>query len=385
MFNKTIILRPEDNGDEPPNGLEVALPFRRLGILNPAVVQYGPLAYLLSRLYYSERGVNKSCIVRNAALLEGDSVRIIRDGKGHPIEELVLAPELPHGQQGVEDMRVGFIQGEAPLHAFLVHYNGVDARTEYLRTKEAEPHNLLKWDRFGIFFPNITLQEAIELAPNKKYKDAWIKQYPEKRKQGISREQYTEPASPFLGTKDCALFPHKIKREVNGQLEDHYGIIIRLLPDMQIVYVKDFKELAKHEFWQKTVKDLEEHLLLKREYDWEKDHIGLSYPPFETSQGVIIPYHGATMEPKRNYKFAGVLVDKNNPQNILGRPKKPILEATELWESNGVVSGKVVYPTGHAVWDGYYHIFYGGADKCIAHVPITEQRLLDNFSVNALK
>ena len=79
MFQKKIILRPEDNGNKPPNGLNVVLPFKRLGILNPAVVQYSPLVYLLSRLYYNEGGVNKSCIVRNAALLEGDRVRIVRD------------------------------------------------------------------------------------------------------------------------------------------------------------------------------------------------------------------------------------------------------------------------------------------------------------------
>ncbi len=386
MFQKKIILRPEDNGNKPPNGLNVVLPFKRLGILNPAVVQYSPLVYLLSRLYYNEGGVNKSCIVRNAALLEGDTVRIVRDEKGSVIEELVLAPELPHGQRGVEDMRVGFIQGEAPLHSFLVHYNGLDARTEYLRTKETEPDNLLKWDRFGIYFPNIALEEAIELAPNKKYRNNWIKRYDlikqdgKEGKQKILNEQYTKSASPFLGTKDCALFPHKIKRKVNSKLEDYYGVIIRLSPDMQIVYVKDFKELSEHEFWKKSVGNLEKHLLLEREYGWEKSHIGLSYPPFETSQGVVIPYHGATMKSERNYKFGAVLVDKNNPRKILGRTEKPILEATEPWESNGIVSGKVVFPTGHAVWDGFYHIFYGAGDKYIAHTTISEQRLLDNFN-----
>ncbi len=378
-YNKHKVLTPKDKEYEPPNGLDVALPFKRLGILNPAVIQYGPFVYLLSRLYYSENGTNKSCIIRNAALLEGDSIRIIRDKKGIPIEELVLAPEAPHGQQGVEDMRVGFIQGESPLHGFLVNYNGVDARTEYLRTKEAEPHNLLKWDRFGIFFPNITMQEAIEIAPNNKYRKMWIKEYTYKIKQEIPKEQYSEPTSPFLGTKDCALFPRKIKREVDGELQDHYGIIIRLLPDMQIVYVADFKELAKYEFWQKSIKNLESHILLEREYDWEESHIGLSNPPFEISEGIVIPYHGVIMEPERTYKSGAVLVDKDNPQKILGRTKNPILEATEPWEMNGIVKGNIVFPTGHAVWDGYYHIFYGAGDENVGHTAILEQELLDSF------
>jgi len=378
MPQKRIILRPEDNGDEPPDGLDAALPFKRLGILNPAVVQHGPFVYLLSRLNYSGNGVSKSCIVRNAVLLEGNSVRIFRDKKGYPIEELVLSPESPHGQRAVEDMRVGFMKGEAPLHAFLVHYNGVDARTEYLRTKETEPFNLLKWDRFGIYFPNISLEEAIDLAPNKKYRDNWTERYNMIKEEGNQGKQeilnriYKNPVSPFLGTKDCGLFPKKIKGK--------YAINIRLLPDMQIIYVKDFTELAKHEFWQETIKNLEDHLLLERKYDWEESHIGLSYSPFETSEGFVIPSHGAIMNPERDYKFGLTLVDKNNPQKILGRTKKPILEATEQWESNGIVSGKVVFPTGHAVWDGYYHIFYGAGDKYIGHATITEQRLLDNFN-----
>ncbi|MBU2104209.1 MAG: hypothetical protein KKF67_00325 [Nanoarchaeota archaeon] len=51
MSQKKIILRPEDNGDEPPDGLNVALPFKRLGIYNPAVVQYGNLLSTKTKSY----------------------------------------------------------------------------------------------------------------------------------------------------------------------------------------------------------------------------------------------------------------------------------------------------------------------------------------------
>ncbi|MCK5026345.1 MAG: hypothetical protein KAS15_07135, partial [Nanoarchaeota archaeon] len=139
------------------------------------------------------------------------------------------------------------------------------------------------------------------------------------------------------------------------------------------------KELAKYEFWQESIKNLESHILLEREYNWEESHIGLSNSPFELSEGVVIPYHGAIMKPKRDYKFGAVLVDKDNPQKILGRTKNPILEATEQWEKDGIMSGNIVFPTGHAVWDGYYHMFYGAGDKYIGHIAIPEQKLLDSF------
>ena len=50
MSQKKIILRPKDNGDEPPDGLNIAGSFKRLGILNAPVVQHGPFVYLLKSL-----------------------------------------------------------------------------------------------------------------------------------------------------------------------------------------------------------------------------------------------------------------------------------------------------------------------------------------------
>ena len=38
MLQKKIILKPEDTGDEPPDGLNVVGSFKRIGILNPAEV-----------------------------------------------------------------------------------------------------------------------------------------------------------------------------------------------------------------------------------------------------------------------------------------------------------------------------------------------------------
>ena len=93
----------------------------------------------------------------------------------------------------------------------------------------------------------------------------------------------------------------------------------------------------------------------------------------------LVVLDGVKMEPERNYKFGVALVDKNNPQKILGRSKNPILEATESWESDGIVSGKVVFPTGHAFWDGRYHLFYGAGDKYIAHTTISEKKLFDSL------
>jgi len=51
MFQKRIILKPEDKEDEPPNGLNVVLPFKRLGILNPAIIQKGNEVLIKTKSY----------------------------------------------------------------------------------------------------------------------------------------------------------------------------------------------------------------------------------------------------------------------------------------------------------------------------------------------
>ncbi len=375
MNQKRIILKPEDKVDEPPPGLNFAGSFKRIGILNPAIIQRDNEINLLSRLIYQDNKGLNSCVVKNQALLKGKNIRIKKDKKGYPLEKLVFQPIKPHGDRGIEDPRTIKLNFENPIHGFLVHYNSLingDARTEYLRTKERDPTNLLSWDRFGIYFPNISLKEAIEIVPSKIYKKRWET---EDQHRLNGKIQNYPPTSPFLETKDCCLWPEKI----NINNEAYYGLIIRLLPDMQIVYFKDFKELAKYEFWKDVVKNIQDYSLLKIENKWEKSHIGLAGPPFEIDEGILIPYHGAVMKPERNYKFGFALANPDNPQEILGRTKNPFLYATEPWEENGVVPGKIVFPTGHAIKDEIIHLFYGAGDKYVAHTTTTKKEILDSL------
>jgi len=72
-------------------------------------------------------------------------------------------------------------------------------------------------------------------------------------------------------------------------------------------------------------------------------------------------------------------VDKNNPQKVLARTKKPILEATESWEENGVVSGKVVFPTGHTIDNNKIHWFYGAGDKYVACCSMGKREMLNSL------
>jgi len=308
-MKKRILLTPKCKELEPPPNLKVEGSFKRIGILNPAIVQSGNELDLYSRLIYKDDLGLNSCIVRNQGKLEYGNIRIKRDEKGFPFEELVFQASNPYGVRGVEDFRAGYVQDEKPLHGFLVNYDGLNVRTEYVRTNDA-----ILWEKFGVWFPNLNLSKALELIGEQgggRYQKRWKKEY------------LGNSDKCFLGTKDCAMFPLKVNEKK--------GVIIRLLPDMQIVYVDDPIELAQREFWEETIGNLESKVLLERKYNWEKSHIGLAGPPFEIEEGVVIPYHGVVMNPKRNYRFGLALVDKTNPQKILTRTKKPIIESTESW------------------------------------------------------
>ena len=357
-MNKRILLTPKDKENEPPIGLNVTNQFKRVGILNPAVIQSGENVSLYSRLIYEDRRGLNSCIIKNHCSFKKGEIEIKKDERGFPSEELIFQAKSPHGLKGVEDFRTCCVEGENSIHGFLVHYDGHNARTEYVRTNGES-----NWDTFGVWFPNIKLSKALKLIGNQgngRYKERWLKEYSSEKN-----------ADLFLGTKDCAMFPLKI----NGKK----GVIIRIFPDIQIVYVNDPIELAKKEFWEEVIGNLESKVLLERKYDWEASHIGLAGPPFEINQGVIIPYHGVVMQPERNYKFGLALVNKRKPQEVLARTKKPILEATESWEENGVVSGKVVFPTGHAIYNGYIYWFYGAGDKYVACFSMDKDKISDTL------
>ena len=378
MSSKHILMRPEENQYEPPKGLLVDENFKRLGILNPAVIQdeENPSRItLFPRLIYQDKHGLNSCIIKKEAILEGKNIRI-RGG-----EETVFQSKAPHGLKGVEDFRVCKIKGEKVLHGDIVYFNGFDARTKYVRTKKSNPKNYSDWDEFGIYFPNINAEKAIELVEPQRYKEYWENNFGK-----IAQEKAREfgvhvPEVPYLGTKDCCVWPNKVKRKNDkGIEEEYYAKIIRLLPDMQIIYFKDFRELANVKFWENVVSNIEEHNLLKRKNGWEKSHIGLAGAPIELEEGILLPYHGVKMNPIRDYKFGAALQDKEDPQITLARTKKPILYATEPWERNGVVDGDVVFPTGHARGEnGTIHLFYGAGDKYLAHTTTTEKKILEQM------
>jgi len=115
----------------------------------------------------------------------------------------------------------------------------------------------------------------------------------------------------------------------------------------------------------------EEHLLAQPQFDWESEKIGGSTPPIKTDKGWLAIYHGVDKD--FVYRAGALMLDLDNPRNILGRTPEPILEPETAYEKNGLVKN-VVFPCGNVVVDGTLFVYYGAADThcCVATISLDE-------------
>jgi predicted GH43/DUF377 family glycosyl hydrolase len=178
---------------------------------------------------------------------------------------------------------------------------------------------------------------------------------------------------PDRHDKDCALFPE----EINGRI----AMLHRLGSTIQIAYFESL-DAIKHsqKFWSEYVTHYQDFEIMRPKFSWDEWKIGMGPTPVRTDRGWLVIYHGVSSE--RIYRVGAVLLDLEDPANVIGRTSEPILEPETEFEKRGIVPN-VVFPTGAVLWDGDLLIYYGGADKvcCGARVAIDE--LLDELEKNA--
>ncbi len=96
---------------------------------------------------------------------------------------------------------------------------------------------------------------------------------------------------------------------------------------------------------------------------WDNVKLGISSPPIETEYGWLLLYHGVS-NPGSIYKVGAMLLDFQDPYNVIARTDAPIFEPEMDYERIGLVPN-VVFPCGAVVIDGTIYMYYGGADKVI--------------------
>ncbi len=156
--------------------------------------------------------------------------------------------------------------------------------------------------------------------------------------------------------KDCALFPQKVggkyfclHRPSGVDLGGNY---------VWISESNDLVHWGKHNCLAMTRKD-----------HWDSNRIGAGASPIWTKDGWLVIYHGANHT--NRYCLGAILLDLQDPKQILARSEDPIMEPDELYEQNGFF-GEVVFTNGHVQFGDQLWMYYGASDSvvCGAHLSI---------------
>lgn len=328
-----------------------ARPFESKAVLNPAIIQEGDFVHI----FYRAINANEISSI-GYAKLKGPTGLIERN------EKPLIERTYDYESKGLEDPRIAKF-GKTFYMTYVAH-DGKNAVTAY-----ATSQDLKTWKKRGLISPLITYDTAASLFSKGKLKDRYF----------MFEAFYEEMSGQdvLIWFKDVFLFPKKIK----GQ----FAMLIRILPDIQIVFFKNFKELKNRDFWRNYLKKLSSHVLLENKYWFESRNIGGGAPPIYTKDGWLVIFHTVEeLNKARVYRASAALLDKRNPLRVIGRLNIPLFSPEEKWEiecsSNfECSSNNVVFPTGTAIFGKDLYIYYGASDAKIAVAKVNLKELLSKL------
>ncbi len=171
-----------------------------------------------------------------------------------------------------------------------------------------------------------------------------------------------------LRDKDAVIFPKRI----NGKI----AMLHRVVPNIQIIYLDSIQEFHNPEegFWEKHLENLEDHTVMRPEFEWENLKIGAGPTPIETDEGWLLIYRG--VDSNHVYRMGMALLDLENPEKVIAKSPVPLLEPELDFELFGDVNN-VVFPEGAVVIQETLHVYYGAADSVIGHAQAPLKEVLD--------
>lgn len=163
--------------------------------------------------------------------------------------------------------------------------------------------------------------------------------------------------------KDCALFPE--------QIGGSYFILHRpssLGPGGSFIWIATSPDLihwGEHQCIAQT-----------RPGMWDAARVGAGASPIRTPEGWLEIYHGANEE--NRYSLGALLLDINDPAQVLARSKEPIMEPMMEYEKTGFFAN-VVFTNGMVVHVDELTLYYGAADKVICGATLSIREILHSL------
>ena len=324
--------------------------FEVVCVLNPAVTHFGNETFLLMRV--CERPIQEDGWLSTPVLdLENDGCKIVRfklddplldyddprkfsyNGKGYltTISHLRLARSTDGQNFIVEDKPFIFPQGLEE------EYGTEDARITYID---------------GVYYIYYVAVSRNSYCT----------------KMGITTDWETfDPKSIIFHpqNKDVAVFQGKVSDDYVAFHRPDISIFGEA-PGMWLAYSDDLYHWGYHKL-----------LISPRPGKWDSSRIGAGTVPILTEKGWLEVYHG--VDDKGTYSLGLLLLDKDNPENILFRSPEPFFTPEAAYEKNGFF-GNVVFTNGMAHFpqkNDQITLYYGAADTTICGAQFNLIELLD--------
>lgn len=191
------------------------------------------------------------------------------------------------------------------------------------------------------------------------------------------------PVTTF-NSKAMALFPERINGKIAAVLSVNTD---RPPTKIALAYFDDETQIWSENFWNKWYETLNSRAIpLERS---PHDQIEVGAPPVKTRYGWLLVYSHIQnyYAPPAVFGIEAALVSLNNPGEVLGRTKKPLLIPREQYERYGRVPN-IVFPSGAYIKGKELRLYYGAADTTTALATIELEPLLREIlgiEVNAIK
>jgi len=268
----------------------------------------------------------------------------------------IIVPKYDFESWGCEDPRL--TKAGDIYYITYVAYDGLNARIAVATTKDFQTI-----EKHGIISPNISLEEAVEIVGDEKYKERWgkILQQIKRERKGLGLK-----VKVFLYDKDPSL------HHQNGK----WFLIHRIDPNIHIAVASSLDEFQNQDFWRNYLRTINEHILMSKEEGWNSLKIGLGSPPIFIKDRWIAVYHGVEQVDDSSLVYRGSFVEIDpktfNPKSRL---KEPLFEpepkdVLKKYNTKGEVVGtkSISFPTAILVDpsdEDILYVYSGKGDKKI--------------------
>jgi len=297
-------------------------PWEAQATFNPSPVKRGNITHL----FYRALGRPDTLMTPAGLSTIGHALSI--DGKHFQNRRQFIIPEEPWDRYGCEDPRVTFFEGK-----YYIFYTALGGQP---------------------FGPgNIKVACAIS--------------------SDLETVEERHLITPF-NAKAMTLFPERVGGKITVILTAHTDEPPAKIAIAQCDRIEELWDLS---FWEKWHSEIDAHTINPLRFD--HDHVEVGSQPLKTKYGWLLfysyiqNYFGGG---ERVFGIEALLLDLNDPHEIVGKTKGPIMVPEEIYEKYGMVPN-IVFPSGALLHkDGRVDLYYVAADTVCARASLNLPDLL---------